>query len=124
VAESEMIFVYNADSGLWNGFLDLVHKNVSPETYACSLCALTYNNLGMRGRWREFVNSLPLPVRFLHRDELEEEFKLVDVQLPAAYLHCGNAVTEWMSAGEFDQQESLDGLIAFVAAKATALPSC
>jgi len=45
---SKLIFVYNADSGLLNAMKDWAHKIVSPETYPCSLCALTYNNLGMR----------------------------------------------------------------------------
>jgi len=52
---SKLIFVYNADSGLLNAMKDWAHKIVSPETYPCSLCALTYDNLGMRRPWREFI---------------------------------------------------------------------
>lgn len=37
-----LIFVYNAKSGLISAFGDMVHKIVSPATYPCSLCALTY----------------------------------------------------------------------------------
>jgi hypothetical protein len=70
----KIIFVYNADSGLLNVIKDWGHKIISPETYPCSLCALTYDNLGMRRPWREFINELGYEVEFLHRDELEEKY--------------------------------------------------
>ena len=37
-----LVFVYNANAGLVAGMLDSVHKVVSPATYPCSLCAVTY----------------------------------------------------------------------------------
>lgn len=117
----EIIVVYNADSGLWNGSLDLLHKNVSPESYACSLCALTYNNLGMRSRWRNFVASLPYDARFLHRDELADEFQLVNVALPAAYLHRDGTLDAWLTAEDFNRRESLDALIQLLQARAADL---
>ncbi len=43
-----LVFVYNANSGLLNALLDMGHKVVSPRTYPCSLCALTYGSLGLR----------------------------------------------------------------------------
>ena len=43
-----LIFVYNANGGFFNGFSDYIHKLVSPKTYECSLCAITYDNLGMK----------------------------------------------------------------------------
>jgi hypothetical protein len=38
----ELLFVYNADAGLVTGLLDTLHKVLSPSTYSCSLCAITY----------------------------------------------------------------------------------
>ena len=38
--------IYNADGGLVNGALDLLHKTFSPATYACRLCDVTYGPLG------------------------------------------------------------------------------
>jgi len=37
-----LIFVYNANGGLVNSWLDTAHKIVSPSTYSCSLCAITF----------------------------------------------------------------------------------
>ena len=39
----KFIFIYNAKGGKWNSTLDLVHKYVSPRTYKCSLCKITFN---------------------------------------------------------------------------------
>lgn len=38
------LFVYNADSGLFNTATDIAHKILLPETYACNLCALTHGH--------------------------------------------------------------------------------
>ena len=42
--ESELIFIYNAKSGIVNEFLDFAHKIASPSTYNCNLCAISYDN--------------------------------------------------------------------------------
>ncbi|MCY4438269.1 MAG: hypothetical protein OXE05_13160 [Chloroflexi bacterium] len=68
--ERRIVFVYNADSGHLAQLKDYVHKIVSPETYPCSLCQITYGNLGMKRAWRRFVQELPHPAVFAHRDEL------------------------------------------------------
>ncbi|MEJ7599930.1 MAG: hypothetical protein WKG01_18635 [Kofleriaceae bacterium] len=66
----ELVFVYNADSGAWNKLLDAGPKLVSPSTYACRLCALTYGAVSMRAPWARFISELPHHVRFAYRDEL------------------------------------------------------
>jgi hypothetical protein len=38
----KLLFVYNADSGLAAALFDSAHKLLSPQTYACNLCALTH----------------------------------------------------------------------------------
>ena len=43
-----LIFVYNAKSGTLNAAIDYFHKIVSPETYDCNLCILTYDNFGKK----------------------------------------------------------------------------
>ena len=47
----KFIFIYNAKGGRWNSTLDLVHKYVSPSTYKCSLCKITFN-IGMKEKWK------------------------------------------------------------------------
>lgn len=95
--ETELIFVYNADSGLWNGYLDIMHKVLSPKTYSCNLCAITYGTLSIKGEWQEFIHQLPVPVRFLHRDEWMSQFNRKD-ELPAVFLRKNNFISIWIDA--------------------------
>ena len=85
-SEPILVFVYNADSGLFNSIKDLLHKNFKPATYPCRLCAITYDNKGMISHWRQFVDDLGISVRFLHKDEFGNEFPDVSYDLPAAFI--------------------------------------
>jgi hypothetical protein len=79
----ELIFVYNADSGLFNGLADAAHKIFSPDTYSCQLCKVTYGWFTERGTWRDFIEQLDATCRFLHRDEFRAAYPDVAVELPA-----------------------------------------
>ena len=81
----ELIFVYNADSGIWNGTLDVMHKVFSPSTYSCHLCKITYGALSVKSKWAGFIKSLPVPSSFYHRDEFVEEYGLKE-ELPAVFV--------------------------------------
>jgi len=82
---SGLVFVYNADRGLFNMMADISHKVLSPSTYPCNLCALTHGAFSMRKEWRDFLAKIKPPLTFLHRDEFRKEFKLED-DLPAIYI--------------------------------------
>ena len=107
----KLLFVYNADSGLLSGLKDLLHKNISPHTYACRLCAVTYNNFGMLSDWREFWQDLGKPVEFLHRDELAQQYGLKDVSLPAAFIYCETSgIQLWLDADAMNRCQTLGDL--------------
>ena len=116
-AMDKLIFVYNADSGILNAMKDWAHKIVSPETYPCSLCALTYDNLGMHRPWREFVKELGYDVEFLHRDELEEKYGTTDVMLPAVFILQDGKPNLWIQCETMDALNSLDELQTLVTQK-------
>lgn len=80
-----LLFVYNADSGLFNTLADIGHKLFSPETYACRLCAITYGLMTERAEWREFISSIDAECEFLHRDELNRREPGLSVILPAVF---------------------------------------
>ena len=88
-AEHTLLFVYNADTGLFSVVTDYAHKILSPKTYPCNLCAITYGNMGMNKKWKEFIANLTVPIEFLHRDEFLKRFALKDTQLPAAFIKRG-----------------------------------
>ena len=70
----ELIFVYNADSGLLNLFKDGIHKLLRPETYPCKLCELTYGSVSEKRRWKAFRQCDARDMRFFHKDEFEDEY--------------------------------------------------
>ena len=113
---NKILFVYNADSGLLNAMMDW-----GPETYRCRLCALTYDTLGMRRGWREFVKGPDREVEFLHRDELEARYGIKDVALPAAFLVVNGQPQPWIEADEMNACDSLDELQALVTGKLQAV---
>lgn len=81
-----LMFVYNADSGLFNTMADIGHKIFSPETYECALCALTHGYFKERGEWREFVEGLGMDCQFLHRDEFVQRYPEISARLPAIFI--------------------------------------
>jgi hypothetical protein len=83
--DQRLLFVYNADSGLFNTLADVGHKLFSPATYPCQLCAITHGVLAERGAWRNFVASLDLPCEFLHRDQFQARFPGDQTWLPAIF---------------------------------------
>ena len=83
---TKLSFVYNADSGLFSLLTDAVHRVVSPATYSCNLCKITYGATGMRDEWRSFIEALGGEIEFLHRDELRQRHGIKDVALPAVFL--------------------------------------
>lgn len=66
-----------------------VRTILSPRTYPCRLCALTYSNFGMRREWRDFVDSLDAQVELLHADELKARYGVEIVPLPAVFMEQG-----------------------------------
>ncbi|HEX8427079.1 hypothetical protein [Hymenobacter sp.] len=100
---TELLFVYNADSGLANGLLDMFHKILSPKTYPCSLCGVTYGNTSMRVEWKQYIHALPVKTRFLHRDEFLTELpQLRNYPLPAAFNKSNKGWQLFLSKTELD----------------------
>jgi len=109
-----LIFVYNADSGLVNTLLDIGHKIVSPQTYACNLCAITHSTFKMRDEWKQFVTQLGCPVEFLHRDELAKQYGLRDVGLPAVFRRNNGTLETWITREEINRCRTLGELAQLV----------
>jgi hypothetical protein len=105
-----LIFVYNAQSGLFNTVTDIAHKIFAPETYPCRLCALTHTNVGMRREWQDFIAALNVPVEFLHADELTDKYGVADVPLPAILQREDGRVAVWIDQSAINSCQSLAAL--------------
>lgn len=71
----QILFIYNADSGALNLAIDFAHKILSPTTYNCQLCNLTYGLLKEKRIWKEFRDSTKKELLFLYKDEFELDYK-------------------------------------------------
>ncbi len=104
-----LLFVYNADAGLFSSAVDFVHKMVSPATYSCSLCQLTYGNFTRKQEWKDFLNDLPATKTFLHRNEFVKQYNS-GVALPAVFYLEENNPELLLSATEINTCHSLPEL--------------
>lgn len=71
----ELFFVYNAQKGVANMMIDGLHKVIRPSTYACDLCAITYNAVTKRKEWKLFLNEVKVPVHFYYKNTLPKEIQ-------------------------------------------------
>ncbi len=113
----KLIFVYNADNGLFNALTDTVHKIFSPETYQCSLCRYTFGITGMLRPWKLFLDSLDCPKEFLHRNEFFSKYPQSTIKLPAILCEAGSGLEVLLTADEIKECSNLDNLIAALKAK-------
>ena len=117
VLDQKLVFVYNADSGLFEAMTDAIRKVVAPMTQNCNLCALTYQVAWMKPVWSSFVNHLGIAVEFLHRDEFREKYPHEDAEFPSAYLDRGGKLELFISTEEMNSAKTLDELIEIVKKK-------
>jgi hypothetical protein len=109
-ARPGLVFVYNANSGLFNALTDAAHKILSPQTYQCNLCALTHNAFRMRGEWRRFLDGLGRPLEFLHADELRARYGVAGVPLPAIFQREGEGLELLAGADAINACRTMDDL--------------
>jgi hypothetical protein len=72
--KEKLLFVYNANSGKGNSFMDTAHKILSPKTYDCNLCDITFGVFAENRIWRKFRNESSLEMEFLHKDEFSKAY--------------------------------------------------
>jgi len=108
--ESKLVFVYNADSGLFNTMSDIAHKIFSPSTYDCQLCALTHSYFSAKDDWKVFLDTIDIPLVFLHKDEFQQKYKHQDIKFPAIFIDEGSELGLLINADALNQCNSLDEL--------------
>jgi hypothetical protein len=106
-----LLFVYNANAGIAAGIIDSIHKVVSPSTYSCDLCALSYGLARMNPQWRDWLRDLPIETTFFHKPDFSEAWPNNREQLPAVFLCRDGDLQILLSAAEFKALDSVDSLI-------------
>ncbi|MFQ6123014.1 MAG: hypothetical protein ACE5R6_00175 [Candidatus Heimdallarchaeota archaeon] len=118
----ELILVYNADSGFFNIIKDGLHKIISPNTYQCNLCTLTYGTVQMKDEWKTFIDNLKVPTEFLHRDEFLKKLEshphnIKDAKFPAIFLDKGRKISLLISHDEINKCKTLKDLMNLITRK-------
>jgi len=113
--KEKLIFIYNASDDLISVSFDFIHKIVSPSTYQCSLCKITYGNVSMHDKWKEYIYNSNYDFEFLYKNNYLEYYKGLNIkEFPVAYKYNGNSYDVFISKKEFDSCNDLDSLIQIV----------
>lgn len=107
--KEQLLFVYNANSDLFSSVADFAHKILSPSTYLCQLCALTYGNFSIKQQWKSFIENLGMSAAFLHKDEFQKQYPLQPA-LPAVFIEINGKIQEIISSKEINACRTLEDL--------------
>lgn len=108
----ELIFIYNADSGAINKLIDFTHKIISPSTYNCQLCSITYGSFAMKHQWKHFLEIIPHKKIFLYKNEAQKLGVVLPKELPSILLKNNKKeIKELVSAADMIQFQSVNELI-------------
>jgi hypothetical protein len=118
----KLIFVYNANAGLAAGIMDSLHKLVSPQTYDCDLCAITYGLTRMDPKWKAWLKVQPFDAVFYHLPDFRAAYPDVTASLPVILTEREGQVETLVSADDFKLTPSVDALIALIESR-LAMPS-
>ena len=106
----ELIFIYNAKSGVVNELIDFAHKIVSPETYDCNLCAISYGAFSMKKKWSTYIETLPFKSTFTYKDKFSKN-GYGNIKFPSVFIRSNEKLDEIISATEINEIKNLDQLI-------------
>lgn len=112
--EARLIFIYNADSGLRNALLDGAHKALSPNTYQCNLCDLTYGVFKERKAWKKFRQEMEWNMEFLHKDEFKKQYASKfghKFEFPIVLIALDDELQVFISARELNELKTMEALI-------------
>jgi hypothetical protein len=113
-AQVTLIFVYNANAGIVAGIMDSIHKTLSPATYPCSLCAITYGAVRMDPKWKAWLKAQPFESMFYHRPDFRAAYPGVTVDLPIVLIESDGTLTPLVNADEFANAPTVHALIALI----------
>jgi hypothetical protein len=100
---SELVGVYDADGGLL-GEAAYVWGKVR-GTRHCGLCDITHSAVRRKAEWDRMAASLPVPVRLLHLNELDDDLRaaVAAAGAPVVLARDGAGWTDLLGAAELDE---------------------
>lgn len=117
-----LVFVYNANSGAGNALLGSAHKILSPSSYDCNLCAITFGVFSENKKWKEFRQNSGLEMEFLHLDEFNERYPNVNQSkhaFPKVFISKNGGLLEFLNKEEINAMKNQEALILGICEKYT-----
>jgi hypothetical protein len=88
----KLVFVFNADAGAFNAFLDSARKLL--QINGCTLCSITHGLVGEKSDWRHCKEELGVPIEYIHRNEVTLELRrVIGESLPCVVADSGGDLT-------------------------------
>jgi hypothetical protein len=115
--KTKLVFVYNADSGISNMIKDCLHKLLSPKTYPCKLCDLTYGAFSERRKWKRYRNASNVDMQFLHADEFYDQYRskfLPKFEFPVVLIQNALDLEIFVDKSTMDDCQNLDDFIQLI----------
>lgn len=115
--DTKLIFIYNANSGMRNALLDGAHKALSPNTYQCNLCDLTFGVINEKRAWKKFREEGNLNMEFIHKDEFKKEYASkfgYKFEFPIILVIVDNELQVFISTKELNELENTEALIELI----------
>ena len=97
--------------------LDFAHKIISPNTYQCNLCSLTYGNFGIKKEWQDFLNTIQMETKFMYANQYQQLFPNQNQTFPAIFLVQNNQWKSLISPKDFEDLQTLQQLIQLLKSK-------
>ncbi|APQ16574.1 hypothetical protein [Maribacter hydrothermalis] len=113
----KILFIYNANSDTSSKLLDFAHKIVSPATYDCALCSLTFGNFTENNQWKTFRENLLVKgyeLEFYHKDEFQKTYKSKfghTFTYPIILVETAHDLEVLVSTGQLNAMEDVTELI-------------
>ena len=114
-----LLFVYNADSSMFSMVTDFAHKILSPKTYPCKLCAITYDNFGIKKEWEQFIKEMKADIKFLHRDEFLKKYDIANARFPCVFAEKDSNIELFITDKEINACDSVKELKKLITIKLT-----
>ena len=100
-----------------NAMMDTMHKVLSPSTYDCNLCSITYGLITENVDWKEFRTKASVDMEFLHKDEFYKEYASKfghKYSYPIVLAATAENMEVLINTDEINELKDVNGLISLV----------
>jgi len=109
-SQDTLYFVYNAKGDVFSVVGDFLHKSLSPKTYPCRLCDLSYGAFSKKKIWKNFLDSLDIKYEFVYKNGIDR-FKQGIKNFPVILIGEENNVEVFLSKEEINNTKDIETLV-------------